>query len=73
MQNRQTNILKHSKKLLFLDLSYCFQTKSNGSVHCFLKNDPYSSFGLKARLWGQSHKDLKYFCVITDMTVVTER
>ena len=38
-----------------------------------LSNGPYSSFRLKARLWGQNHRNLHNFCVSTDMTVVTNR
>ena len=36
-------------------------------------NDPYSSFRLKTKIWGQNNKNLHYFCATTDMIVVTER
>ena len=36
-------------------------------------NGPHSSFRLKARLWEQSYKDLKNFCVTTDMIVGIDR
>ena len=36
-------------------------------------NGPYSSCRLKARLWGQNHRNLNNFCLSTDMTVAINR